>query len=131
MHAAVHKFIARFPILGVLAAALLFRALIPAGFMPVQGAHGEIVMQLCSGFATKSVVVSFDDADGPTNGHATLFDESPCGFAAGAAPPLPVVALPAFEPLAGARAEPSHSSAGASPASILRSQSPRAPPVHA
>ena len=129
MHAAINKFIARFPILGVLTAALLFRALIPAGFMPAQGANGEIVMQLCSGFATKSVSVSFDDDGVPATGQSSLFDSSPCGFAASAAPPvLPVSALNVVHVPVAPPVSSGHPPA-ISLASILRSQSPRAPPA--
>jgi len=125
----LHRCLNRTPIIGLLMAALLFRALIPTGFMPTAGENGSLVMQLCSGMTTKSVVVdlglSSDEAPAPTH----LIDSSPCGFAVtghSAAPP----SLPVF---AAAGSPDSHAVAGnvASrvPASIARAQSPRGPPL--
>ncbi|MEQ1581752.1 MAG: hypothetical protein ABL964_14270, partial [Steroidobacteraceae bacterium] len=89
MHAFLHRCLSRTPIIGLLMAALLFRALVPAGFMPAQAENGEIVMQLCSGFSTKSVVVDLGTSGATHDSSTQLFDHSPCGFAAAAqaAPP--------------------------------------------
>lgn len=130
MHAAIHRFIARFPVLGLLMAALVFRALIPAGFMPMQSANGEIVMQLCSGFESKAVSVSLDD-EGTPNQQSTFLDSSHCGFSASSAPPLASNTAVAFALANAPHAVPVASLPAARPLSIHRTQSPRAPPRHA
>jgi hypothetical protein len=125
----LHRCLTRTPVIGLLMAALLFRALIPAGFMPAQGESGAIVMQLCSGFGGKTVLVELEDDGASTNPGGQLFDHSPCGFAAASmsAPPLASAAValsigPDFH-----SAVEGISSVIAP--SIARAQSPRAPPL--
>lgn len=135
----LHLCLDRTPVVGLLMAALLFRALIPTGFMPTRADDGTLVMELCSGFTTKTVIVHLDDhathgspagTPGDDHGpsHDDLFERSPCGFAVaatGAAPPatpaaLVPVALPPFLPEFAVAVRPAPT--------ILRSQSPRGPP---
>jgi len=128
MHAFLHRCLTRTPILGLLMAAVLFRALIPAGFMPTQAESGEIVMQLCSGFETRSVVVDLGSRDA---GHdaSQLFDHSPCGFTASAmAAPPPFVSGLALATRADSVAPTAGASLPAAPP-LDRAHSPRAPPV--
>lgn len=129
MHAFLHRCLSRTPIIGLLMAALLFRALVPAGFMPAQAENGEIVMQLCSGFGTKSVVVDMGASGATHDSGSQLFDHSPCGFtaAAMAAPPPAAAAFAAIstpDSLATRADAPSVISP-----SIVRAHSPRAPPL--
>lgn len=135
----LHLCLERTPVIGLLMAALLFRALIPAGFMPMLSSDGTIVMELCSGFTTKSVVVHLDahaDHAGHHTGaeepaapsHGDLFEHSPCGFAVAATGAPPPVA-PSF-PDASSLASPvlETFAIGAVLPSIHRSQTPRGPP---
>ena len=142
----LHLCLNRTPVIGLLMAALLFRALIPAGFMPTLGSDGTIVMELCSGFTTKTVVVHLDGhaesaspvdhaghADshdaGHDSSHGDPFEHSPCGFAVAATsagpPAVPAVLVPvsAPSPLTEQPADLQTSP------SILRSQTPRGPPL--
>jgi hypothetical protein len=126
MRAFLHRCLTRTPIIGLLMAAVLFRALIPAGFMPAQADSGEIVMQLCAGFDTKSVVV---DLDGGATQHGTqLFDHSPCGFTAAAAapPPAPLALDAARSPDSASTERDTGFRIAPSP---RRAHSPRAPPL--
>jgi len=129
MHAFLHRCLSRTPIIGLLMAALLFRALVPAGFMPAPAANGEIVMQLCSGFSTKSVVVDLGSGSVSHDSGSTLFDHTPCGFTAAgmAAPP---VTHSMFAAASGPDevAIPQDVRASVVP-SITRAHSPRAPPL--
>jgi hypothetical protein len=142
----LHLCLNRTPVIGLLMAALLFRALIPAGFMPTLASDGTIVMELCSGFTTKTVVVHLDGhADTASHGdhagyadshdaghdssHGDLFEHSPCGFAVAATsaglPAVPAALVPVSAP------SPLNEQPAAlqtSP-SILRSQTPRGPPI--
>jgi len=128
MHAFLHRCLSRTPIIGLLMAALLFRALVPAGFMPAQAENGAIVMQLCAGFGTKSVVVDLGDGAATHDGANQLFDHSPCGFAAtaAAAPPPADVAFAASSTPASLT---TRGDAGSIVPSIVRAHSPRAPPL--
>ncbi len=123
----LQRCLSRTPVLGLLMAALVFRALIPTGFMPTHE-NGTLVMELCSGFGTKSVVVDLDDQESSTSS-SQLFEHSPCGFAAAAlsAPPPEPLTFPVTANL--------HSTAGitetsppAAP-SPRRAHAPRAPPL--
>jgi hypothetical protein len=131
----------RTPLIGALMAALLFRALIPTGFMPTLGSDGTLVMELCSGFTTKSVVVHLGTpaTQGVHAGHghaggdtdpapADAFEHSPCGFAVAvfAAPPPAMLSLRA--PALPAAPRTAFVKVVQFPPSILRSQSPRGPP---
>ena len=129
----LHLCLNRTPVVGLLMAALLFRALIPTGFMPTRADDGTLVMELCSGFTTKTVVVHLDDHAGQSGtdhdpSHDDLFEHAPCGFAvaaAGAAPPAtPAVLVPVASPIF----LPEFAVAVRPAPSILRSQSPRWPP---
>jgi len=128
MHAFLHRCLSRTPIIGLLMAALLFRALVPAGFMPAHAENGEIVMQLCSGFSTKAVVVDLGTGSG-THDSNQLFEHSPCGFtAAGISAPPPSVAV--FAATSTPDSLPTHGDSGSViVASITRAHSPRAPPL--
>lgn len=129
MHAFLHRCLTRTPIIGLLMAALLFRALVPAGFMPAQAANGEIVMQLCSGFSTKSVVVDLGTESGTHDSGSALFDHTPCGFTAAglSAPPVVHAGFAAVRHLDQATT-PRDVHATVVP-SITRAHSPRAPPL--
>jgi hypothetical protein len=128
MHAFLHRCLSRTPIIGLLMAALLFRALVPAGFMPAQAEDGRIVMQMCSGFSTKSVVVDLGTDSANHDSGSQLFDHSPCGFTASGLVPTPAIAqFPVTTPL-----DTLATSAGTQSiviASIRRAHSPRAPPL--
>jgi hypothetical protein len=128
MQAFLHRCLSRTPIIGLLMAAVLFRALIPAGFMPAQAENGAIVMQLCSGFSTKSVVVDLGPGSA-THDNSQLFDHSPCGFTA-AAIAAPPTAPSAFTATRAVDPETSRGDTGSviTP-SITRAHSPRAPPL--
>jgi hypothetical protein len=129
MHAFLHRCLSRTPIIGLLMAALLFRALVPAGFMPAQAENGEIVMQLCAGFGTKSVVVDLGNNSAEHGSGSALFDHTPCGFTAAglSAPPVTPAGfapIPSLDDVTtqrdvDARVVPS----------ITRAHSPRAPPL--
>lgn len=85
----LHRCLTRTPVLGLLMAALVFRALIPAGFMPTQDENGRMVMELCSGFTTKSVIIDL----GEHKAGSELFERSHCGFTAAALPLLTSAAV--------------------------------------
>lgn len=75
----------RTPLLGVLMAAIVFRALIPQGFMFGQ-ADGAVEMQFCSG---ATVLVDMDGAGASNSGghgkdgNGQAFQPGVCAFAAG------------------------------------------------
>lgn len=139
----LHLCLNRTPVIGLLMAALLFRALIPSGFMPTLASDGTIVMELCSGFTTKTIVVNLDAPAGHANhaehavsegnhtdaAHGDLFEHSPCGFAVAATtagpPAVPSTVVPVSAP-ASLTEQPA--ALQTSP-SILRSQTPRGPPL--
>lgn len=111
-------------LLALVLPALVLRALIPFGFMPVAG-NGGPTMELCPGAVASSGHGHMHHHQGgsvPASAHAV------CAFAASAAPALSSVvlaSLPAAGSLAAGRA--------ADPASIrlpsiLRAQAARAPP---
>jgi len=81
--------------------ALVFRALIPVGFMP--GVGQSLTLELCSSVGYVTSVVHFG-ADGlpvedPQGGHGDR--HSPCAFAASAtAAPAPSAAMPTLPPAA-------------------------------
>lgn len=141
----VHLCLNRTPIIGVLMAALLFRALIPTGFMPMLASDGTIVMELCSGFTTKSVVVHLDDHaghaahaghvghtdshdDSHDSSHGDLFEHSPCGFAVAATGAGPPAVASAIAPIAPQTPLAEFRAVTRTPPSIHRSQTPRGPP---
>jgi Protein of unknown function (DUF2946) len=129
MHAFLHRCLSRTPIIGLLMAALLFRALVPAGFMPAQAENGEIVMQLCSGFGTKSVVVDMGTGSATHDSGSLRFDHSPCGFTAAAiAAPLPADVAFAVSSTPASLTTRGDAGSVIVP-SIFRAHSPRAPPV--
>jgi hypothetical protein len=135
----LHFCLERTPVIGVLMAALLFRALIPTGFMPMLGSDGTLVMQLCSGFTTKSVVIHLDasamHADHAAHAagndsapsHGDLFEHSPCGFAVAAGAP-PQAELPFITPRSAHTAPAVPGLVGEPQPTIVRSQGPRGPP---
>ena len=129
MQTFLHRCLTRTPLLGLLMAAVVFRALIPVGFMAAPNAQGVIVMQLCSGFGSQSVTVDLGDNGAMNDPDRRLFDHSPCGFAAATlSAPSPAAASLAF---AGPAESPDvipNLTNVVSP-SIARAQSPRAPPL--
>ncbi len=141
----LHLCLNRTPIVGLLMAALLFRALIPTGFMPTRADDGTIVMELCSGFTTKSVVVHLDGSTesashadhaghadshdaGHDSSHGDLFEHSPCGFAVAATAAGPPALLSAVVPIPSQSPLTELHAAVQTPPSIHRSQTPRGPP---
>ncbi len=116
-------------LLALVLPALVLRALIPFGFMPVAG-NGGPVMELCPGVAAMAAGGHAHHhhgggANGPGSAHAL------CVFTASAAPALAPV-VPASPPAAIALA----AAAAAAPTSIslptiLRAQAARAPPSQA
>ena len=72
---------------------LVFRALIPVGFMP--GAGSAFALELCSSAGFGSTFVAYD-GDGTPVGHERSLGHEPCAFAAGAGiGPAPEIASPA------------------------------------
>ncbi|MCU0975159.1 MAG: hypothetical protein MUC71_02465 [Steroidobacteraceae bacterium] len=72
--------------------ALVFRALIPVGFMP--GAGPALALELCSSAGFGSVFAVYEGEGAPSGQHGTGSHE-PCAFAAGASPALaPDIAAP-------------------------------------
>lgn len=130
MHQFLHRCLTRTPVLGLLMAALVFRALIPAGFMPTQDENGRMVMELCAGFTTKSVIVDLGAGldDAPTPGSA-LFEHSPCGFTAAALSAPPPDAPPVFASLAPEAPLPAADVPVDAAYTVHRTQSPRGPPL--
>ncbi|MEQ1580571.1 MAG: hypothetical protein ABL964_08265 [Steroidobacteraceae bacterium] len=145
----LHLCLNRTPIIGVLMAALLFRALIPTGFMPMLTNDGTIVMELCSGFTSKSVVVHLDDSAGPSahaghaghvgqmdshddgqdSSHGDLFEHAPCGFAVAATSAGPPAVPAAVAPVSPQNPLAEMQTAVRTSPSIHRSQTPRGPPL--
>ncbi len=138
----LHLCLNRTPVVGLLMAALLFRALIPTGFMPTRADDGTIVMELCSGFTTKSVVVHLEapadqashvghvdsQGGGHDSSHGDLFEHSPCGFAVAATAAGPPSLLSAVVPIPSQSPLTELHAAVQTPPSIHRSQTPRGPP---
>jgi hypothetical protein len=115
-------------LLAAILPALLLRALIPNGFMPVAGSGGP-AMQLCPGAAALAGAPfghHHHDRGGPAGGTAHAL----CVFAASAAPavaPAPPMPLPAANL---GHVQQQGTSSLRLP-SILRTQSARAPPSRA
>jgi hypothetical protein len=111
-------------IIAILLPALLFRAAVPAGFMPEFGAGYGLRLVLCSGLVLERGAVS-DDRGAPDHGDPSHL---PCLFGVGAGPaPLPTLLAVTAEP---PRAAPGISAyrVGVCAAAIVRAQSPRGPP---
>lgn len=142
----LHLCLNRTPVIGLLMAALLFRALIPAGFMPTLASDGTIIMELCSGFTTKTVVVHLDGRAESANhvdhagyadshdashdsSHGDLFKHSPCGFAVAATAAGPPDLRPAIAPVFRLTLLSVLRTTTRTPPSIHRSQTPRGPPL--
>jgi hypothetical protein len=110
--------------------ALLYRAAIPAGVMPMIGADGSLVLELCTGVATGPSMPGHDHHahHDHQHGHDKSGAHSLCPFAAAVgASPLPVTAIPpAAAPATFFIAASAPDSI--SPPTILRSQQSRAPP---
>lgn len=104
--------------------ALVFRALIPAGFMPADGRG--LLLELCSGQGFGALHAAYDPPQDDT-GHGPPGEE-PCAFAASAAMgPLPLVAAVAVAAPAATQLAAEPASRVLPPVSSLRPQ-PRAPP---
>ncbi|MGH8863106.1 MAG: DUF2946 family protein [Burkholderiales bacterium] len=114
--------------------AILFRGLIPAGFMPAIDADGSLRLQFCP--AADQAAADTDPMqghhhDGATSGSGHAGHDRPlCQFAASATPaPLPTISLmTAVEPHDDLLAGINYVSRDTIP-TIIRAQSPRAPPV--
>ncbi|WP_066718713.1 DUF2946 family protein [Sphingomonas pituitosa] len=75
----------------LIAAALLMKAVLPAGFMPVH-AGGTLVLGFCSGYGPKTIAVGIperEDRSSPDEHRAA--GEMPCAFAGLAMPGLAAV----------------------------------------
>jgi len=119
--------------------ALLLRALIPVGFMPVTG-PGGLSIGLCPGDGAMAQIITHADHAGHAApaGHRpggspdpSAAHHAPCVFSSGAS--LGLVPILSASPSALAALAPPSTSPGARgfvPA-ILRTQSPRAPPLSA
>jgi hypothetical protein len=116
---------------GLLLVALVFRALVPAGFMPTFRADGTsaVTMQICPMHMPAMGHAPADDGQHPApKSGGQVHEGGICVFAASAisAPP-PSLAPPTLQ----AHADPEPISAAVETVtlpSIVRSQSPRAPP---
>ncbi len=75
----------------LIAAALLMKAVLPAGFMPVQ-AGGTLVLGFCSGYGPKTIAVTIPEREDRTSPdeHRSA-SEMPCAFAGLAMPGLAAV----------------------------------------
>jgi len=121
--------------------AVLFRALIPVGFMPVVEAGGGLAIGFCPGEAALppglAAPVPAQHAahhhqhhhSGGSEDPSTATHHAPCLFAASATPtPTPtIVLLPAAGPQIAQFGD--HDSVEVFLPTILRAQSPRGPPV--
>jgi hypothetical protein len=104
---------------------VLFRGLIPAGFMPALGADasGGAVLVLCSGGALKSAAAATDP-----HGHPAAQAMDDCPFAAASSPALPP-ALASLLPVLQADVEPIRQGEAARPSSHRHPLPPaRGPP---
>lgn len=117
--------------------ALLYRALIPVGFMPMVGAGGALEIDFCPGTRDAvSLILTAQPHSGHHHGHdgaggVPLHNEhrTPCQYALSATPALAQVLLTWLMPVpAVADAPPIEHSVVFLPA-ILRTQSPRGPPA--
>jgi hypothetical protein len=67
-------------VLALFACAMLLRALVPAGWMPVTGADGMIRISMCTGLGAQTMWI---DRDGQIHKDAPVsesHDPQPCGF---------------------------------------------------
>jgi hypothetical protein len=128
----------------VLLLAVLFRALIPVGVMPVIGSGGALTLQLCPGTITSPLVATtgqhahhqpeLGGRDAPAHHHHGSGSKGSdqhqllCPFAASAGfAALPTI-LAATHTAMDCVVVPASDTAQISLASIVRAQSPRAPP---
>ena len=72
----------------LLGAALLVKALVPAGFMPVVS-NGVILVQLCSGQGPQTIAIELPDKAGDHDEHNKT--EAPCAFTGLSSPTLAAV----------------------------------------
>ena len=111
------------PMLAAILPALLLRALIPFGFMPVAGSGGP-AMQLCPGAAAAGVHHQHGGGAAPDgSAHAV------CVFAASAAPAVAPMAPPMPLQASGVSCAERQRVSSLPQPSILRAQSARAPPL--
>ncbi len=85
---------------------LLFRALIPAGFMPGQTAAGALTVELCSGMGYQQSVVHYTGDGHPVPERGGSHDPCPFAASAGGAPPPSGVPQLAIASTAGPAALP-------------------------
>ena len=115
--------------------ALVFRAFIPAGFMPVVGSDGHFAMALCSdGLNSKLTYVATQVGDTITTEHESEHGNDsahgPCAYAASVHNLVTVWIGPVLPTVAAKTAVVKHAAPGlAAPGAIPRAQSPRAPPT--
>ena len=80
----------------VCAATLLFKLLVPAGYM-IGSEHGRITIELCSGVAPRAVTMAMPRMHGDMPDHGKSQDhgkaEMPCAFAGLSAPSLGAIDL--------------------------------------
>ena len=124
----------QFRIAGLLLPAILFRALIPAGFMPAIASDGAFGLQFCPGtdqaaMDTRSAHFHHHGGasgdSGDTMGHGQLL----CPFAATVGPaPLPALTALVIAPDYN-QPVPSRPVSRDTIPTIIRTQSPRAPPA--
>jgi hypothetical protein len=115
-------------LVAIVLAAVLLRALIPAGFMPAELNGAGSILKLCDAVHSGShAMLGPDGGEAARGGHTKHSDN--CPFAAtafGMSPPISVAALFIFPPLSSAV----HTAAQIPDSSrILRAQSARAPPL--
>jgi len=127
MHGRFSKSSAQRRLIGLLLLALAFRALIPAGFMP--SAERPFTLQICpEGFPAHLLSSAHHHGAGQEHASHTSQPEH-CVFAAGAAAgPAPAMVAWNSAAIAAPLAAPLDIEEFFAP-SIVRSQSPRAPPV--
>jgi len=125
----VNRFARRYssnPLLcAVLLAALVIRALIPAGFMPGGGSGFSMALKLCHGMEMGTLPIHGDEPQSPA---PASHKDAPCVFAAlASAAPLPeLLQITAYSrPVDSAVANDVF---GIITTSIVRAQSARAPP---
>ena len=112
--------------LALLLPALMFRAAIPAGYMPTVGALGQVSLVMCSAVdVTGSTPGGVKDRHSPENARSS----GPCHFAASTAlAPLPDTGWSAWLAVATNAVDRPNAIEVHSP-NIVRAQSPRGPPA--
>ena len=116
----------RLQVVGLLLAALVLRALVPAGYMLGGDTQAGLTLTMCHAAGTPSGTLPAEPA-APGEDQRTL-DACPFALSASAAPPPAAAVLPDVLAIGSPAAAHEPVAAPHLP-SILRAQSPRAPPV--